>query len=121
MILTASTSLAVWFKHVLSTLNELTPEQALERLGANASLDLSGVFFHIAAPCASPRSRRRLPRPPSLTPSKMAWGAGRQPPEAGAAKPTPRPHFAGRAPGAPGVAFAQASQRTRVLLATQSV
>ena len=112
VILTASTSLAVWADNVLSTLNELTPEQALERLGANASLDLSGVFFRIAAPgqvaVAAPPAAAAEPHP-------LEDGVGRRPATARGRRSQAhaRPHSAGRAPAALGVAFAQASQRTR--------
>lgn len=112
VILTASTSLAVWADNVLSTLNELTPEQALERLGANASLDLSGVFFRIAAP-----GQVAVVAPPAAAaePHPLEDGVGRRPATARGRRSQAhaRPHSAGRAPAALGVAFAQASQRTR--------
>ncbi len=50
VILTASSSIAAWPDGVLSGMSGLTPEQALERLGAGSTQDLTGVFMRIAAP-----------------------------------------------------------------------
>jgi hypothetical protein len=112
VILTASTSLAVWGDSVLSTLNELTPEQALERLGANASLDICGVFFRIAAP-----GQVAVAPPPAAVaePHPLEDGMGRRPATARGRRSQAhaRSRPAGRTPAALGVAFAQASQRTR--------
>jgi len=112
VILTASTGLSVWADNLLSSLSELTPEQALERMGANASLDISGVFFRIAAPGQVAVE----PLPAAVAePHPLEDGIGRRPATARGRRSQvhARPHAAADAPSTLGIAFAQASQRTR--------
>ena len=111
VILTASTSLSAWPDGVLTALSDLTPEQALERLGSNASLDISGVFFRIVSPGNAPE-----PQPAAVAePHPLEDGTGRRP--AGArgrrSQAHARPRAGVRAPAGLGVALAQVTQGAR--------
>jgi len=115
VILTASTSLSAWSDSVLSSLHELTPEQALERLGANASLDLSGVFFRIAAPGQAPAALPAAAPAPATEAHPLDDGVGRRPPTARGRRSEAhaRPARAVGLTSSFGVAYARAAHRAR--------
>ncbi|MCJ7512262.1 MAG: hypothetical protein MUO23_04760 [Anaerolineales bacterium] len=109
VILTASSSLAAWPDSVLSGLSELTPEQALERLGASSSLDMSGVFVRIAAP-GQPAA---APMPAGPHPMDDAAGGRRASRRGQRSLARPRSRAAERGPSAMGAAYARFAHRAR--------